>query len=137
MNRYRVHIVPRAGRYPPVPTVLVEADSPDEASRTAAASCAGSKIISAEDVDERRSGAGLRMGPHSAPPASFAVTSDRATMASVLVRARSVARRGPMTRGVGSDAGAFPGDRTRRAPSPCCSRSTEKSPFIRCPLKAE
>jgi hypothetical protein len=137
MNRYRDHIVPRTVLYAPVLTVLVEADSPDEASRTVAARCAGSKVISAEDVDDRRSRAGLRMGPHPAPPAAFAVTSDRATMASVRVRARSVAGRGPMTRGVGSDAGALPGDRTRSAPGTCCSRSTEKSPFLRCPLKAE
>jgi hypothetical protein len=60
MNRYRVQIVPRTGRYAPVLTVLVEADSPDEASRTAESRCARSKVISAEDVDDRQVRAELR-----------------------------------------------------------------------------
>jgi hypothetical protein len=61
MNRYRVQIVPRTGRYAPVLTVLVEADSPDEALRAAEARCERSKVISAEDVVAHRGRAELRL----------------------------------------------------------------------------
>jgi hypothetical protein len=61
MNRYRVQIVPRTGRYAPVLTVLVEADSPDEGFRAAESRCARSKVISAEDVDDRQGRAELRL----------------------------------------------------------------------------
>jgi hypothetical protein len=60
MNSFRVQIVPRTGRYAPVRTVLVGADSLDEAYMTARARCATSKVISAEDVDDRRK-TGLRL----------------------------------------------------------------------------
>jgi hypothetical protein len=50
MNRYRVHIVPRTGRFAPLLTVLVDADSRDEAFQIAQVRCATSKVVSAEDV---------------------------------------------------------------------------------------
>jgi hypothetical protein len=54
MSRYRVHIVPRSGRYAPLLTVLVEAGSADEAFQIAQVRCAGSKVVSAEDAAGRR-----------------------------------------------------------------------------------
>jgi hypothetical protein len=54
MNRYRVHVVPRTGRFAPLLTVLVEASSPDEALRIAEVRHAGSKGVWAEDVPQRR-----------------------------------------------------------------------------------
>jgi hypothetical protein len=50
MHRYRVHIVPRTGRFAPLLTVLVEADSPDQAIQIAQIRCSSSKAISAESV---------------------------------------------------------------------------------------
>jgi hypothetical protein len=61
MNRYRVLIVPRTGRYAPVLTVLVDADSPDEAFETAQAQRASSKVISAENVKDPQERSGLRL----------------------------------------------------------------------------
>jgi hypothetical protein len=50
MGRYRVHVVPRTGRFRPLLTVLVEASSRDEALRIAEIRCPGSKGVRAEDV---------------------------------------------------------------------------------------
>ena len=44
MQRYRVHIVPRTGRFAPLLTVLVEAESRDEAFQIAQIRCAASKV---------------------------------------------------------------------------------------------
>ncbi len=54
MQRYRVHIVPRTGRFAPLLTVLVEAESRDEAFQIAQVRCATSKVISAEGVGTRQ-----------------------------------------------------------------------------------
>jgi hypothetical protein len=54
MSRYRVHIVPRSGRFAPLLTVLVEAGSADEAFQIAQVRCADSKVVSAEDAAGRR-----------------------------------------------------------------------------------
>ena len=48
MQRYRVHIVPRTGRFAPLLTVLVEAESRDEAFQIAQLRCTTSKVVSAE-----------------------------------------------------------------------------------------
>jgi hypothetical protein len=61
MNRYRVHIVPRSGRFAPVLTVLVEADSPDEASEAVRARSATMKVIAAEAVGDRTGRGKLRV----------------------------------------------------------------------------
>jgi hypothetical protein len=53
MHRYRVHIVPRTGRFAPLLTILVEAESRDQAFQIAQARCASSKVVSAEDVGSR------------------------------------------------------------------------------------
>jgi hypothetical protein len=53
MQRYRVHIVPRTGRFAPLLTVLVEAESRDEAFQIAQVRCATSKVVSAEGVGSR------------------------------------------------------------------------------------
>jgi hypothetical protein len=53
MYRYRVHIVPRTGRFAPLLTVLVDANSRDEALQIAQLRCASSKVVSAENVDGR------------------------------------------------------------------------------------
>jgi hypothetical protein len=55
MLRYRVHVVPRTGRFRPLLTVLVEASSRDEALRIAELRCAGSKAVWAEDVQRPQS----------------------------------------------------------------------------------
>jgi hypothetical protein len=54
MQRYRVHIVPRTGRFAPLLTVLVEAESRDEAFQIAQVRCATSKVVSAEGVGTRQ-----------------------------------------------------------------------------------
>jgi hypothetical protein len=54
MQRYRVHIVPRTGRFAPLLTVLVEAESRDEAFQIAQVRCATSKVVSAEGVGSRQ-----------------------------------------------------------------------------------
>ena len=50
MHRYRVYIVPKTGRFAPLLTVLVNADSREEALLTAQGKCARTKAIAAEDV---------------------------------------------------------------------------------------
>jgi hypothetical protein len=54
MGRYRVHVVPRTGRFKPLLTVLVEASSREEALRLAEVRCAGSKGVWAGDVARRQ-----------------------------------------------------------------------------------
>ena len=53
MQRYRVHIVPRTGRFALLLTVLVEAESREEAFQIAQVRCASSKVVSAEGVEVR------------------------------------------------------------------------------------
>jgi hypothetical protein len=68
MQRYRVHIVPRTGRFAPLLTVLVEAESRDEAFQIAQVRCATSKVVSAEGVATKLGPqAGLRVLPDSLP----------------------------------------------------------------------
>jgi len=50
MHRYRVQFVPKAGRFPLLQTLLVEADSREGAVLIAAGRCVNSKVILAEDV---------------------------------------------------------------------------------------
>jgi hypothetical protein len=80
MQRYRVHIVPRTGRFAPLLTVLVDAESREEAFQIAQVRCATSKVVSAEGIGtkpERQ--AQLRVLPESVPnrvaPALFVVGS--------------------------------------------------------------
>jgi hypothetical protein len=54
MLRYRVHVVPRTGRFAPLLTVLVDASSRDEALRIAELRCAGCKGVWAEGVRARQ-----------------------------------------------------------------------------------
>jgi hypothetical protein len=71
MYRYRVHIVPRTGRFAPLLTVLVDANSRDEALQIAQLRCASSKVVSAESIDGRSAAAltSLRLLPESLPAA--------------------------------------------------------------------
>ena len=80
MQRYRVHIVPRTGRFAPLLTVLVEAESRDEAFQIAQVRCATSKVVSAEGVGSQpEPQARLRVLADSVPdgvsPSHFGVAS--------------------------------------------------------------
>jgi hypothetical protein len=68
MNRYRVHFVSKPGRFAPLLTVLVEADSAVQALEIAQVRCAGKKVVSAEDVTNRNS-APLRLTKAADSPA--------------------------------------------------------------------
>jgi hypothetical protein len=61
MNRYRVHIVPRTGRFAPLLTVLVDAESRDQAFQIAQVRCATSKVVSAEELGPRQERPRLRL----------------------------------------------------------------------------
>jgi hypothetical protein len=72
MNRYRVHVVPRTGRFRPLLTVLVEASSRDEALRIAEIRCTGSKGVWAEELQRQQPAVPeLRLA---VPPAAESVT---------------------------------------------------------------